>query len=158
MTHAEDTYHALVLLKEWDISGTNSSSFNAAGRGQRGPTNNNGSVSNPIYLPPTEGGSEVKEINGREHKYCRRCRRWRGDADKHTTSEHVRRSDLPPQSSVGTNATSPASTPSPAVTVTPDSTTVQAPSTTSTPSTQPSRLPRNPAYSSTTRVSFAGGL
>jgi hypothetical protein len=160
MTHAEDTYRSLVLLKEWDISGTNSSSFNAIGRGtgnnnNRGRNNTSG-VSNPLYLPPTEGGSEVRDINGKEHKYCKRCRRWRNDSGKHTTSEHVRRSDLP--SPAGTNSASPPSTPSPAVPVSLDSNASVTPLTASTPTAQPTRLTRNPAYSSTTRVSFVGGL
>jgi hypothetical protein len=74
---------------------------------EKGSGNNNGPPSqsqpaNPpegkpeLYVPPKEGESEVKMIDGKEHKFCTRCKipRWRADKYRHTTPEHKTRKEI----------------------------------------------------------------
>jgi hypothetical protein len=76
-------YEESILEGSWDRS-ADSSSFKARSIPSK-------------FLPPREGESESKDINGKLYKYCRICRHWISGTKMHATKHHVARdSGLPP--------------------------------------------------------------
>jgi hypothetical protein len=95
-------YHELMKSHSWNLTSRTGAAFQAAvpgatqfqighrgrqgGRGQQG-----GDSRGPEWNAPGEGESETRTIDGAQHVYCRRCRRWRASthAKAHTTPNHV---------------------------------------------------------------------
>jgi hypothetical protein len=126
MAYAAKFYEESILDGSWDRS--NHTSFNARFKGN--------SKINPIYQAPSGNESEVKDIFGVSHKYCKVCKRWTFGTKAHVSSEHVsNRSNT-------TNIQTPSSS-IPQTPVNNDS------------NNNVNRLPRNPDFR---RVNFSGGL
>jgi hypothetical protein len=83
----------------------------------------------PAFLPPREGETESKDINGKPYKYCKICRRWITGNKMHDTPHHVPREGLPLPPTTSTTASSTSSA--------------------------PASLPRNDAFR---RVNFSSGI
>jgi hypothetical protein len=73
---------------------------NTTGNDKKGTTSTttNTPEGNPaLFVPPKDGAPEVKQIDGKEHKFCTKCQNrkhggkpmWRSDKWAHTTSEHM---------------------------------------------------------------------
>jgi hypothetical protein len=66
------------------------------------PGNGNDSGTKGKWARPKEGESEIKEIDGETHKFCKKCRpRWRKGPKAHTTAEHKTRAELAGQDNSG---------------------------------------------------------
>lgn len=131
MTHEElmetaiKFYEEAILEGSWDRS--TQSSFNAnIPNAPKAPR-----FTNPIYSPPSEGDSEVKDIYGVTHKFCKICKRWTFGTRAHITSDHVTK----PRSDVSSD-------------------TAKAPPSKSPSNTETPRLPRNTEFR---RVNFSSG-
>ena len=77
---------------------TNNNNNNNNGNSRSDSSSRNTPEGNPeLFVAPKDGAPEVKNIDGVEHKYCRKCKNrkhggkamWRSDKWAHTTSEHL---------------------------------------------------------------------
>ena len=87
MEISHNFYEEATLEGTWDRS-TNASFNNANGRNR---------IANPLYLAPAEGASEIKDIFGVPHKFCKVCKRWTYGNRAHVTGDHIvkARNDAP---------------------------------------------------------------
>jgi hypothetical protein len=90
MTIAESKYRDLALQKRWDISGTASTCNLQQSSTSTSPhTTFLPKKKNPIWDPPNENESEVKQIYNDKYKFCSKCQHWNKGDKGHTTSDHV---------------------------------------------------------------------
>lgn len=64
------------------------------GNSSSGGSGNSGGGNSWVRTGPAEGESETKNVDGTEWLWCKRCRRWRKDKNRHTSENHKTKSEL----------------------------------------------------------------
>ena len=89
-------------------SGSSSGNSGSSGTGSNGSSGSaSGSSSgtrNPKRVPPKDGEPHEKELNGKPHKWCGKCKTWRSGPNAHFTADHKSKKDREGQP--GTSGTS----------------------------------------------------